>query len=213
MALTASDVNGVNYDESKPSTPTSPNPLKRPSQSQLQGSKRARLSAEAEDIYSSSDEDYEHPAPSKEKPRMDPVTGMKGAFPGLDDGDGEMFYGPANDGIEYLRMVRYVLYLAVSMAMPKQLRVTRLTCRLDLKQVSCLHCSLRRRLPFWVLRWQDKKHLFISPTESTSPEIPSPQPQARAVHQSSQSNKPTAPLYLRTSTLSASSFQHPLRQI
>lgn len=39
--------------------------------------------------------------------RPDPVTGMRAAFPGLDDGaKDELFYGPASDGIEYIRMVR-----------------------------------------------------------------------------------------------------------
>ncbi|KAI9817703.1 MAG: hypothetical protein M1832_004597 [Thelocarpon impressellum] len=41
--------------------------------------------------------------------RVDPSTGLRSAFPGLDDyGDGEteLFYGPAGDGMEYLRMVR-----------------------------------------------------------------------------------------------------------
>lgn len=42
-----------------------------------------------------------------ERPRNDPVYGQKSAFPGLDDPAGdELFYGPAEDGIEYLRMVR-----------------------------------------------------------------------------------------------------------
>lgn len=42
-----------------------------------------------------------------EGPRNDPVYGQKSAFPGLDDSIGdELFYGPAEDGIEYLRMVR-----------------------------------------------------------------------------------------------------------
>ena len=40
------------------------------------------------------------------------VNGQKEAFPGLDDtsydSDGD-FLGPANDGLEYLRMVRYVV--------------------------------------------------------------------------------------------------------
>ena len=39
--------------------------------------------------------------------RIDPSTGLRSAFPGLDDIDnGEMFYGPANDGMDYLKMVR-----------------------------------------------------------------------------------------------------------
>ncbi|KAI9769358.1 MAG: hypothetical protein M1840_004059 [Geoglossum simile] len=40
-------------------------------------------------------------------PRVDPLTGQHGAFPGLDvDDPDELFYGPANDGLDYLRMVR-----------------------------------------------------------------------------------------------------------
>jgi predicted ester cyclase len=35
---------------------------------------------------------------------IDPVTGQRGAFPGL-DGD-EDFFGPPMDGMDYLRMVR-----------------------------------------------------------------------------------------------------------
>ena len=41
--------------------------------------------------------------------RLDPVYGQHGAFPGLYDDHGEeddLFYGPASDGLEYLRMVR-----------------------------------------------------------------------------------------------------------
>lgn len=41
--------------------------------------------------------------------KVDPTYGQRGAFPGLDD-DGEegedLFYGPADDGLAYLRMVR-----------------------------------------------------------------------------------------------------------
>ena len=45
---------------------------------------------------------------SSDEPRIDPTYGQRGAFPGLDDPhtDGELFYGPASDGLEYLRMVR-----------------------------------------------------------------------------------------------------------
>ncbi|KAK4693619.1 hypothetical protein P7C71_g3821, partial [Lecanoromycetidae sp. Uapishka_2] len=39
--------------------------------------------------------------------RIDPTYGQRGAFPGLDGcSDNELFYGPASDGLEYLRMVR-----------------------------------------------------------------------------------------------------------
>ena len=41
--------------------------------------------------------------------QVDPTYGQRGAFPGVDDQDNgsELFYGPASDGLEYIRMVRY----------------------------------------------------------------------------------------------------------
>jgi hypothetical protein len=36
---------------------------------------------------------------------IDPFTGQRGAFPGLDK-LGNEFYGPPSDGLDYLRMVR-----------------------------------------------------------------------------------------------------------
>ncbi|KAL6713659.1 hypothetical protein ACLMJK_009124 [Lecanora helva] len=46
--------------------------------------------------------------PQAPQARIDPTYGQRGAFPGLDDplNEDELFYGPANDGLEYLRMVR-----------------------------------------------------------------------------------------------------------
>ncbi|KAL2037857.1 hypothetical protein N7G274_009331 [Stereocaulon virgatum] len=38
--------------------------------------------------------------------KIDPTYGQRGAFPGLDDSEDGLFYGPASDGIQYLRMVR-----------------------------------------------------------------------------------------------------------
>ena len=40
--------------------------------------------------------------------RIDYTTGQRQFFPGLDDGvdEEELFYGPPDDGIDYLRMVR-----------------------------------------------------------------------------------------------------------
>ncbi|PLB33411.1 uncharacterized protein BDW47DRAFT_121244 [Aspergillus candidus] len=67
-------------------------------------SKRSRSS------YADDDDDEEgiHSGrPAHERPRNDPFYGQKSAFPGLDTGgDDELFYGPAEDGLEYLRMVR-----------------------------------------------------------------------------------------------------------
>lgn len=62
--------------------------------------KRPRLS---EDHH---DSDIRPSGSSYERPRQDPIYGMKNAFPGLDDDGHELFYGPAEDGMEYLRMVR-----------------------------------------------------------------------------------------------------------
>ncbi|OAP54508.1 hypothetical protein AYL99_10956 [Fonsecaea erecta] len=41
-----------------------------------------------------------------EVPYIDQFSGQVGAFPGLGEDRGELFYGPANDGVDYLRMVR-----------------------------------------------------------------------------------------------------------
>lgn len=54
------------------------------------------------------DEEEKSTESSSEQPRADSVYGQRGAFPGLDNGGDELFYGPADDGMEYLRMVRYV---------------------------------------------------------------------------------------------------------
>lgn len=40
------------------------------------------------------------------RPKTDVTYGQTSAFPGLDSYDNEPFYGPANDGLDYLRMVR-----------------------------------------------------------------------------------------------------------
>ena len=45
-------------------------------------------------------------SPSSIQPRIDPTYGQRGAFPGIDDDGDELFYGPASDGLEYLKMVR-----------------------------------------------------------------------------------------------------------
>ncbi|KAL1971060.1 hypothetical protein VTN77DRAFT_11 [Rasamsonia byssochlamydoides] len=77
--------------------------------------KRSRsqaLYADAGDGDDSNDDDEQELAPAlnfaRQRPRSDPVYGQKSAFPGLDDPNAadELFYGPAEDGLEYLRMVR-----------------------------------------------------------------------------------------------------------
>ncbi|RDW57525.1 SIP1 domain-containing protein [Aspergillus mulundensis] len=67
-------------------------------------SKRARSSYAEDD---QDDEETQNSVTPYEKPRNHPVFGQKSAFPGLDTADGdELFYGPAEDGLEYLKMVR-----------------------------------------------------------------------------------------------------------
>jgi hypothetical protein len=66
--------------------------------------RRNTSSAEPEDIaddWDSSDEEGKD-----EAPQIDQRTGQAGAFPGLSNSSEDLFYGPAADGIDYLRMVR-----------------------------------------------------------------------------------------------------------
>lgn len=53
------------------------------------------------------DDDGESSTGSYERPRHHPLYGQKSAFPGLDDGGDELLYDDPEDGLEYLRMVRY----------------------------------------------------------------------------------------------------------
>lgn len=65
--------------------------------------KRSRISY-ADDNNSPEDRS---PSMTHERPRNNPLYGQKNAFPGLDvEVEDELFYGPAEDGMEYLRMVR-----------------------------------------------------------------------------------------------------------
>ena len=56
----------------------------------------------------SNEDDVNDDIPTAVQSKIDPTYGQRGAFPGLDDAGGEddLFYGPASDGFEYLRMVR-----------------------------------------------------------------------------------------------------------
>lgn len=52
--------------------------------------------------------DGEEEANPASKAQVDPTYGQRSAFPGLDGqpSHDDLFYGPAEDGLEYLRMVR-----------------------------------------------------------------------------------------------------------
>ena len=54
------------------------------------------------------EDDANDDVPTTAQSKIDPTYGQRGAFPGLDDpkGEDDLFYGPASDGLEYLRMVR-----------------------------------------------------------------------------------------------------------
>ncbi|KAL8778801.1 MAG: hypothetical protein Q9213_007236 [Squamulea squamosa] len=54
------------------------------------------------------DDEAENNTDLSTKAQVDPIYGQRSAFPGLDSPEGEdnLFYGPAEDGLEYLRMVR-----------------------------------------------------------------------------------------------------------
>jgi regulator of vacuolar morphogenesis len=52
------------------------------------------------------EDDLEDPQDVREQPRLNLDSGLHNAFPGLGEDGDELFYGPATDGIDYLRMVR-----------------------------------------------------------------------------------------------------------
>lgn len=69
--------------------------------------KRSRVSYADDDNEDNAQASQPPAAMTHERPRNNPLYGQKSAFPGLDAGlEGELFYGPADDGLEYLRMVR-----------------------------------------------------------------------------------------------------------
>lgn len=72
-------------------------PVKRPSSSiDVPQQKKARL-------FASQDNEDQAQVGAK----VDSTYGQRGAFPGLDEaGEDELFYGPADDGMAYVRMVR-----------------------------------------------------------------------------------------------------------
>ncbi|KAI9716219.1 MAG: hypothetical protein M1812_005444 [Candelaria pacifica] len=67
--------------------------------------KRSRSSIPEASTTSEAGEDQRSEFASAQ-PRIDPNCGQRGAFPGLGERFDEPFYGPANDGLDYLRMVR-----------------------------------------------------------------------------------------------------------
>ena len=54
------------------------------------------------------DGEVEDSASQSTTAQVDPTYGQRSAFPGLDSlgSENDYFYGPAEDGLEYLRMVR-----------------------------------------------------------------------------------------------------------
>lgn len=57
----------------------------------------------------SDDGDDDGTDPTESQAHVNSTYGQRAAFPGLDDENGDtggLVYGPASDGLEYLRMVR-----------------------------------------------------------------------------------------------------------
>ena len=77
-------------------------------------SKKRRIPSDASSMTSGVkksrllDQDNDNSPFCSPQSKVDPTYGQRGVFPGLDDicQDNDLFYGPANDGLEYLRMVR-----------------------------------------------------------------------------------------------------------
>ncbi|KAK6369534.1 uncharacterized protein PV06_10851 [Exophiala oligosperma] len=64
---------------------------------------KRQASKDVHNVWEDSDEEDED---LEETPYVGEYSGQAGAFPGLGCDDEELFYGPAADGIDYLRMVR-----------------------------------------------------------------------------------------------------------
>lgn len=93
-------------------------PDKRKAAMAAPSSKRARISYDDEGGEKSS-------VTPHEKPYSHPIYGQKNAFPGLDDVSEELCYDDAeDDGLGYLRMVRYVSILLIAFCL---LNITKCT--------------------------------------------------------------------------------------
>jgi hypothetical protein len=108
--LPPSDTTILSYDDPEAATPSaapkapSPNPKFSSSSHSLTDPPFSYDDDDDNGSYSSAESE-----PVSEQPRLNPIYGQRSAFPGLEGHDpDELFYGPASDGIEYLRMVRSV---------------------------------------------------------------------------------------------------------
>lgn len=68
--------------------------------------RQRQQSAESISSYNGTQDDDFDESETEERPQVHAYTGQAGAFPGLKQNDDQPFYGPAADGIDYLRMVR-----------------------------------------------------------------------------------------------------------
>lgn len=81
----------------------------------MAGKRRHSSLSESEDLpspkrsrpFSVDESDFDYEPTTHEEPRVNAPYGQQGNSPGLKDGDreDELFYGPASNGPEYLRMV------------------------------------------------------------------------------------------------------------
>ena len=110
--------------------------------------KRSELQDGEEHLYNKRSR-LSHPLSSDDLPtssqsRIDPTYGQRGAFPGLEDTDDDngLFYGPATDGLEYIRMVRLVASLLASFEQP-MLRLVFQRMSYNRKADRCISLQIR----------------------------------------------------------------------
>ncbi|KAJ6092748.1 hypothetical protein N7486_008037 [Penicillium sp. IBT 16267x] len=132
-------------------------------------SKRARISYDDEGEQSS--------VIPYEKPYNNPIYGQKNAFPGLDDASEELCYDDADDGLEYLRMVRSEASALPSLFIAKTPKTD------DTRPIQTLGApetkSSSNSFPHGFF---DREQAYIAPPENkTTPSTPpNPYPEAQA---------------------------------
>ncbi|KAJ5266713.1 hypothetical protein N7478_009521 [Penicillium angulare] len=134
--------------------------------------KRPRISYEDEEDQSSSVTPYE-------KPVNHPLYGQKNAFPGLDDGGDELCYGDADDGLEYLRMVR-----SEASALPSLFSAQSSKGDNDSKP-STTTTITETKAPSFPPGFFDKEEAFVAPVEHTKTTVATSQelyPEAQSAY-------------------------------
>ncbi|KAJ5608868.1 hypothetical protein N7528_009435 [Penicillium herquei] len=149
-------------------------PQKRKASMPPSSHKRPRLSYEED-----GDDDSIKPY---EKPQSHPLYGQKNAFPGLDDGGDELCYGDedgdADDGLEYLRMVR-----SEASALPSLFSATKSKVDTDTPSTQSSIVPETKTSAF-PPGFFDKEEAYIAPVKTQQNTVASPDtyPEAQAAY-------------------------------